>query len=164
MLKQAIWKVLSKRVVSDSGDKLLLPCLYLPTTSFHAGQSLSGILALKFVYFIRVEFSWFAVALFLLFFVLLLELFPIVWDQIKSTSESECSASDEVLVVPYDNLAPMSCADITESKQLLDKLVMVKYNGALGKNMGFGGPEWGLENTIKGKTSDMVIPSQAVAS
>ncbi|PPD96068.1 hypothetical protein GOBAR_DD06915 [Gossypium barbadense] len=119
MLKQAIWKVLSKRVVSDSGDKLLLPCLYLPTTSFHAGQSLSGILALKFVYFIRVEFSW---------------------DQIKSTSESECSASDEVLVVPYDNLAPMSC-DITESKQLLDKLVMVKYNGALGKNMGFGGPE-----------------------
>ncbi|TYH39853.1 hypothetical protein ES332_D12G205300v1 [Gossypium tomentosum] len=38
MLKQAIWKVLSKRVVSDSGDKLLLPCLYLPTTSFHAGQ------------------------------------------------------------------------------------------------------------------------------
>ncbi|TYH52282.1 hypothetical protein ES332_D09G015800v1, partial [Gossypium tomentosum] len=38
MLKQAIWKVLSKRVVSNSGDKLLLPCLYLPTTSFHAGQ------------------------------------------------------------------------------------------------------------------------------
>ncbi|KAG4128298.1 hypothetical protein ERO13_D09G012801v2 [Gossypium hirsutum] len=34
----AIWKVLSKRVVSNSGDKLLLPCLYLPTTSFHAGQ------------------------------------------------------------------------------------------------------------------------------
>ncbi|KAK8277255.1 hypothetical protein V6Z12_D10G253300 [Gossypium hirsutum] len=40
MLKQAIWKVLSKRVVSDSGDKLLLPCLYLPTTSFHAGQQI----------------------------------------------------------------------------------------------------------------------------
>ncbi|TYH37946.1 hypothetical protein ES332_D12G076400v1 [Gossypium tomentosum] len=58
----------------------------------------------------------------------------------------------------------MSCADITESKQLLDKLVVVKYNGALGKNMGFGGPEWRLENTIKGKASDMVIPSQAVAS
>ncbi|XP_040952999.1 uncharacterized protein [Gossypium hirsutum] len=59
-----------------------------------------------------------------------------------------------------------SCAlsDITKSKQLLDKLVVVKYNGALGKNMGFGGPEWGLENTIKGKTSNIVIPSQAVAS
>ncbi|PPD68917.1 hypothetical protein GOBAR_DD34203 [Gossypium barbadense] len=67
------------------------------------------------------------------------------WDQIESTSESECSASDEVLVVPYDNLAPMSC-DITESKQLLDKLVVVKYNGALGKNMGFGGPESSFNN------------------
>ncbi|XP_040955088.1 uncharacterized protein [Gossypium hirsutum] len=40
MLKQAIWKVLSERVVLDYGDKLLLPCLYLPTTSFHAGQIL----------------------------------------------------------------------------------------------------------------------------
>ncbi|XP_040955095.1 UTP--glucose-1-phosphate uridylyltransferase isoform X13 [Gossypium hirsutum] len=67
-------------------------------------------------------------------------LFTLDRDQIESTSESECSVSDEVLVVPYDNLAPMSC-DITESKQLLDKLVVVKYNGALGKNMGFGGPE-----------------------
>ncbi|TYG40621.1 hypothetical protein ES288_D12G107500v1, partial [Gossypium darwinii] len=85
-------------------------------------------------------------------------------DQVESTSESEGSASDEVLVVPYDNLAPMSCVDITKSKQILDKLVVVKYNGALGKNMGFGGPKWGLENTIKGKTSDLVIPSQAVAS
>ncbi|MFQ6653484.1 hypothetical protein Gotur_024865, partial [Gossypium turneri] len=74
-------------------------------------------------------------------------------DQVESTSESEGSASDEVLVVPYNNLAPMSCAciicfdsfcleaDIAESKQLLDKLVVVKYNGALGKNMGFGGPK-----------------------
>ncbi|XP_040942234.1 UTP--glucose-1-phosphate uridylyltransferase [Gossypium hirsutum] len=62
-------------------------------------------------------------------------------DQVESTSESEGSVSDEVLVVPYNNLAPMSCADIAESKQLLDKLVVVKYNGALGKNMGFGGPK-----------------------
>ncbi|XP_016734998.1 uncharacterized protein [Gossypium hirsutum] len=62
------------------------------------------------------------------------------------------------------NILDKIVSDITESKQLLDKLVVVKYNGALGKNMGFGGPEWRLENTIKGKASDMVIPSQAVAS
>ncbi|XP_012467035.1 uncharacterized protein LOC105785477 isoform X6 [Gossypium raimondii] len=37
-------------------------------------------------------------------------------DQVESTSESEGS--------------------------LLDKLVVVKYNGALGKNMGFGGPKY----------------------
>ncbi|OMO90938.1 Ribosomal protein L18/L5 [Corchorus capsularis] len=38
MLKQAIGRVFSNRVVSNSGDKLLLPCLYLPTSSIHAGQ------------------------------------------------------------------------------------------------------------------------------
>ncbi|XP_016737904.2 uncharacterized protein [Gossypium hirsutum] len=37
MLKQVIWN-LRKRVVSDSGDKLILPCMYVPTSSFHAGQ------------------------------------------------------------------------------------------------------------------------------
>lgn len=51
MLKQAIWKVLSKRVVSDSGDKLLLPCLYLPTTSFHAGQVGSFFVLLNLTFF-----------------------------------------------------------------------------------------------------------------
>ncbi|MBA0763379.1 hypothetical protein Gotri_012825, partial [Gossypium trilobum] len=34
MLKQVIWN-LRKRVVSDSGDKLILPCMYVPTSSFH---------------------------------------------------------------------------------------------------------------------------------
>ncbi|KAK8541902.1 hypothetical protein V6N12_014522 [Hibiscus sabdariffa] len=38
MLKQVFRNVLSQRVVSDSGDKLFLPCLYLPTSSFHAGK------------------------------------------------------------------------------------------------------------------------------
>ncbi|KAK8278056.1 hypothetical protein V6Z11_D09G014400 [Gossypium hirsutum] len=60
MLKQAIWKVLSKRVVSNSGDKLLLPCLYLPTTSFHAGQvmMLSPMLNIKvhFMMYVHLDF------------------------------------------------------------------------------------------------------------
>ncbi|MFQ6626581.1 hypothetical protein Gotur_006110 [Gossypium turneri] len=37
MLKQVIWN-LRKRVVSDSGDKLILPCMYVPTSSFHSRQ------------------------------------------------------------------------------------------------------------------------------
>ncbi|MBA0583908.1 hypothetical protein Gorai_014748, partial [Gossypium raimondii] len=37
MLKQVIWN-LRKRVVSDSGDKLILPCMYVPTCSFHSRQ------------------------------------------------------------------------------------------------------------------------------
>lgn len=32
-------------------------------------------------------------------------------------------------------------ADITETKQLLDRLVVLKFNGASGKNMGFSGPK-----------------------
>ncbi|KAA3473036.1 UTP--glucose-1-phosphate uridylyltransferase-like isoform X1 [Gossypium australe] len=78
-------------------------------------------------------------------------------DQVESTSESEGSASDEVLVVPYDNLAPMSCADIAESKQLLDKLVVVKYNGALGKNMGFGGPKSLIEVKNGSTPLDLIV-------
>ncbi|TYJ11083.1 hypothetical protein E1A91_A11G250800v1 [Gossypium mustelinum] len=77
-------------------------------------------------------------------------------DQVESTSESEGSASDEVLVVPYENLAPMSC-DVAESKQLLDKLVVVKYNGALGKNMGFGGPKSLIEVKNGSTPLDLIV-------
>ncbi|KAB2005232.1 hypothetical protein E1A91_D11G263400v1 [Gossypium mustelinum] len=78
-------------------------------------------------------------------------------DQVESTSESKGSASDEVLVVPYDNLAPMSCADIADSKQLLDKLVVVKYNGALGKNMGFNGPKSLIEVKNGSTPLDLIV-------
>ncbi|PPD86412.1 hypothetical protein GOBAR_DD16650 [Gossypium barbadense] len=77
-------------------------------------------------------------------------------DQVESTSESKGSASDEVLVVPYDNLAPMSC-DIADSKQLLDKLVVVKYNGALGKNMGFNGPKSLIEVKNGSTPLDLIV-------
>ncbi|XP_040937896.1 uncharacterized protein [Gossypium hirsutum] len=77
-------------------------------------------------------------------------------DRVESTSESEGSASDEVLVVPYENLAPMSC-DVAESKQLLDKLVVVKYNGALGKNMSFGGPKSLIEVKNGSTPLDLIV-------
>lgn len=32
-------------------------------------------------------------------------------------------------------------ADLTETKQLLDKLVVLKFNGNLGSDMGFSGPK-----------------------
>ncbi|KAJ4713634.1 putative Utp-glucose-1-phosphate uridylyltransferase [Melia azedarach] len=54
------------------------------------------------------------------------------------------SSKDEVLVVPYDGLAPIS-EDIAETKELLDKLVVVKFNGALGTNLGFSGPKSAIE-------------------
>ncbi|XVF56735.1 hypothetical protein PTKIN_Ptkin06aG0144200 [Pterospermum kingtungense] len=75
----------------------------------------------------------------------------------ERTSESKMgSAKDEVLVIPYDNLAPIS-GDIAENKQLLDKLVVVKFNGASGKNMGFSGPK-SLIEVKNGSTSlDLIV-------
>ncbi|KAJ6693863.1 hypothetical protein OIU85_004631 [Salix viminalis] len=46
----------------------------------------------------------------------------------------------EVLVVPYQNLAPTS-DDIAEIKNLLDKIVVVKFNDTLGTAVGFNGPK-----------------------
>ncbi|XP_039063457.1 UTP--glucose-1-phosphate uridylyltransferase-like [Hibiscus syriacus] len=79
-------------------------------------------------------------------------------DKVESIGESEGTASDEVLVVPYDNLAPLS-DDIAESKQLLDKLVVVKFNEASGKHMGFNGPK-SLMEVKNGSTHLDLIVSQ----
>ncbi|KAK0597100.1 hypothetical protein LWI29_021839 [Acer saccharum] len=61
----------------------------------------------------------------------------------KNKSEIDHS-NDKVLVVPYDSLEPIS-EDISETKMLLDKLVVVKFDGASGTNMGFGCPKSAIE-------------------
>ncbi|CAH9089857.1 unnamed protein product [Cuscuta europaea] len=60
----------------------------------------------------------------------------IEWSKIRTPT-------DEV-VVPYDNLAPLS-EDPTETKKLLDKLVVLKLNGGLGTTMGCTGPKSVIE-------------------
>ncbi|KAK8589919.1 hypothetical protein V6N13_088723 [Hibiscus sabdariffa] len=77
-------------------------------------------------------------------------------DKVESAGESEGTASDEVLVVPYDNLAPLS-DDIAESKQLLDKLVVVKFNGTSGKNLGFSGPKSLMEVKNGSTPLDLIV-------
>ncbi|XWS58617.1 hypothetical protein CRYUN_Cryun08bG0050000 [Craigia yunnanensis] len=78
-------------------------------------------------------------------------------EEAESTTESKVgSANDEVLVIPYDNLAPIS-GDIAETKQLLDKLVVVKFNGALGKNMGFCGPKSLIEVKNGSTFLDLIV-------
>ncbi|KAL9432609.1 hypothetical protein AB3S75_027606 [Citrus x aurantiifolia] len=59
-------------------------------------------------------------------------------------AKREIDSKDEILVVPYESLASIS-EDIAETKMLLDKLVVVKFNGALGTNMGFSGPKSAIE-------------------
>nr|WGZ76197.1 UDP-glucose-pyrophosphorylase [Eucommia ulmoides] len=51
--------------------------------------------------------------------------------------------TDEV-VVPYESLAPVP-EDSTETKKLLDKLVVLKLNGGLGTTMGCTGPKSVIE-------------------
>ncbi|XP_077219547.1 UTP--glucose-1-phosphate uridylyltransferase [Tasmannia lanceolata] len=60
----------------------------------------------------------------------------IEWSKIKTPT-------DEV-VVPYESLAPPP-EDLSETKKLLDKLVVLKLNGGLGTTMGCTGPKSVIE-------------------
>lgn len=64
-----------------------------------------------------------------------------IQESVQSKNMSNTSSlNGEVLVVPYQNLAPAS-NDIAEIKNLLDKIVVVKFNDALGTALGFNGPK-----------------------
>ncbi|XP_043815141.1 UTP--glucose-1-phosphate uridylyltransferase isoform X2 [Manihot esculenta] len=78
-------------------------------------------------------------------------------EQSESESESKVSTPiEELLVVPYQNLTPAP-NDIVEIKQLLDKLVVVKFNGSLGTSLGFSGPKSAIE-VRNGLTSlDLIV-------
>ncbi|KAH7550658.1 hypothetical protein JRO89_XS13G0239400 [Xanthoceras sorbifolium] len=60
--------------------------------------------------------------------------------QIENSGSEIDSSNGEVLVVPYDSLEPIS-QDVAETKTLLDKLVVVNFNGASGTNMGLSSPK-----------------------
>ncbi|GAV57494.1 Ribosomal_S2 domain-containing protein/UDPGP domain-containing protein [Cephalotus follicularis] len=64
--------------------------------------------------------------------------------EIEQNKSKIDSSIDEVLVVPLESLAPIS-EDVMETKKLLDKLVVVKLNGALGTDLGFNGPKSAIE-------------------
>lgn len=64
-------------------------------------------------------------------------------EQVERIEESKLP-KDELVVVSYESLAPIS-RDTEEIKELLDKLVVLKFNGALGTEMGFNGPKSGIE-------------------
>lgn len=78
----------------------------------------------------------------------------------RGEEEVELSAStcekDEIILVAYDKLAPLS-QDIKTTKEILDKLVVVKFNGALGTTMGFTGPKSLIEIQEGVTLLDLVI-------
>ncbi|CAN1125272.1 Ribosomal protein S2, mitochondrial [Linum perenne] len=76
-------------------------------------------------------------------------------EQSKSITGTS-SATDEVLVVPYQSLVPI-LEDFAETKHILDKLVVVKLNSALGTAIGFNGPK-SIVEVCDGITSlDLVV-------
>ncbi|KAK7352001.1 hypothetical protein VNO80_17415 [Phaseolus coccineus] len=80
---------------------------------------------------------------------------------IDSRDEAPCKGKSDldkvgITVVPYSSLAPLS-EDTEETKKLLDKLVVLKFNGAQGGNMGFEGPKSAI-NISDGQTFlDLII-------
>lgn len=66
------------------------------------------------------------------------------------------SSKDDDLVIPYESLA-LTSDDPVETKQLLDKLAVIKLNGALGTKMGFSGPRSATEVCSGVTYLDMII-------
>lgn len=60
------------------------------------------------------------------------------------TNVSQTLTKDEVFVLPYESLAAIS-EDVSDMKNLLEKVVVVKYNAELGVDMGFNGPKSVIE-------------------
>ncbi|XP_038884595.1 UTP--glucose-1-phosphate uridylyltransferase-like [Benincasa hispida] len=61
-------------------------------------------------------------------------------DHVEEQMKIDDVLKKELLLVPYGSLAPLP-DDIAETKNLLDKLVVLKFNGVLGTAMGFNGPK-----------------------
>ncbi|KAL3516659.1 hypothetical protein ACH5RR_023561 [Cinchona calisaya] len=71
--------------------------------------------------------------------------------QIETTSQK-----GKIFVLPYESLQPAS-QDVSDIKQLLDKVVVLKFNGSLGTNMGFSGPKSTIELQNGMTCLDLVI-------
>ncbi|KAK6162787.1 hypothetical protein DH2020_002628 [Rehmannia glutinosa] len=56
----------------------------------------------------------------------------------------QTDTTSKKFVFPYESLQA-SPEDISETKQLLDKLVILKFNGSLGTKIGFNGPKCAIE-------------------
>lgn len=68
------------------------------------------------------------------------------------------SSGGKLHLIPYENLA-LPLDDASETKKLLDKLVVLKLNDTVGKKMGLSGPKSSVE-VFQGKTYLDLIVSQ----
>ncbi|XP_020229170.1 UTP--glucose-1-phosphate uridylyltransferase 2 isoform X2 [Cajanus cajan] len=66
------------------------------------------------------------------------------------------SANVSITVLPYASLAPLP-EDVEETKNLLDKLVVLKLNAAQGTNIGFEGPKSAIDISDGLTFMDLII-------
>ncbi|XP_027161665.1 UTP--glucose-1-phosphate uridylyltransferase-like [Coffea eugenioides] len=66
------------------------------------------------------------------------------------------SKRGKIFVLPYESLQPAP-EDVSDLKQLLDKAVVLKFNGRLGTNMGLNGPKSTIEVQNGMTCLDLVI-------
>ncbi|KAM3357780.1 UTP-glucose-1-phosphate uridylyltransferase [Capsicum galapagoense] len=81
---------------------------------------------------------------------------PEIREEVEQLDKIKTAGKDEIYVLPYERLEPAS-EDLAETKQLLDKLVVLKFNGNLGSDMGFSGPKSALEVCHGFTCLDLVI-------
>uniref|UniRef100_A0A5B7B8U0 UTP--glucose-1-phosphate uridylyltransferase n=1 Tax=Davidia involucrata TaxID=16924 RepID=A0A5B7B8U0_DAVIN len=67
-----------------------------------------------------------------------------IGEESQHMKKSKANTGNEVFVLPYESLLPAS-DDLLETKKMLDKLVVLKFNGDLGTKMGFNGPKSTIE-------------------
>ncbi|XP_024191422.1 UTP--glucose-1-phosphate uridylyltransferase 1 isoform X2 [Rosa chinensis] len=76
-------------------------------------------------------------------------------ERVGVIEEAKSAKKDELLVVPYEFLHIST--DVEKIEEMLDKLVVIKFNGGLGTSMGFGGPKSAME-IFDGLTSlDLIV-------
>ncbi|KAA8515745.1 hypothetical protein F0562_018644 [Nyssa sinensis] len=65
-------------------------------------------------------------------------------EELQHIKQSKANTRNEVFVLSYESLLPAS-DDLLETKKMMDKLVVLKFNGDLGTKMGFNGPKSTIE-------------------
>ncbi|CAN4126100.1 unnamed protein product [Withania somnifera] len=81
---------------------------------------------------------------------------PEIREEVEELDKIKTASKDKIYILPYERLEPAS-EDLAETKQLLDKLVVLKFNGNLGSDMGFSGPKSALEVCRGFSCLDLVV-------
>ncbi|RAL45159.1 hypothetical protein DM860_014569 [Cuscuta australis] len=81
---------------------------------------------------------------------------PETREDVQLSDQSKTDSKDNVLVLPFEKLEPLS-EDLSDIKQLLDKLAILKFIGSVGGDMGLNEPKCTFEITNDTTCLDVII-------